>query len=303
LQHKSPNAGKTHLIIAIVGPTASGKSALGVRLAKRLGGVIVSADSRQVYRGLNIGAGKISKREMRGVPHYLLDVASPRRTFTVAQYQKKFRSLLKKLPVTQPVFLVGGSPFYIQAALTTADFPAVKPNAALRARLEKKTTGQLYSLLKMKDPVRALNIEHGNRRRLIRALEIIAVTGKPVPPLTLPWRENVVLLGITVPREKLYRQIDARVDERIREGMVNEVRRLHAHGVSWKRLESFGLEYRHLAQLLQTKVSREEAISQLKFHIHAFARRQLTWFRSMPNIQWITSEQQARKIISQYRKP
>jgi len=292
----------TWRIIAIVGPTASGKSALGVRLAKRFGGVVVSADSRQVYRGLDIGAGKITKAEMGGIPHYLLDIASPRGVFTVAQYQKKFRSLLKKIPTHTPIFLVGGSPFYIQAALTTANFPAVRPNPELRARLEKKTAAQLFSLLQVKDLRRAATIERHNRRRLIRALEIIAATGKPVPLLHLPQWDNILLLGITLPREKLYRNIDRRVDARLSQGMIAEVKRLHTKGVSWKRLESLGLEYRDLSLFLQKKLSRPEAISQLKFHIHAFARRQLTWFQRMP-VRWISSEAEASRLIKANQKP
>ncbi len=285
-----------HRLIVILGPTASGKSALGVRLARRFHGVILSADSRQVYRGLDIGTAKITKREMRGVPHYLLDIASPKRTLTVAQFQRQAQAVIRRIPLTTPVFIVGGSPFYLEAILNPRPFPSVKPNIKLRRRLEQLTAAQLFRELRRRDPRRAAAIDPKNKRPLIRALEIIQALGcVPPRPAASPFR--VLKLGIRLPRQELYQRIDQRVDQRL-PAMLQEVKTLHRQGLAWKRLESFGLEYRWMSRAVRNQLPLPDAIQRLKGDIHAFARRQLTWWRRDRSIRWITKRGRANRLTA-----
>ena len=176
-------------LIVILGPTASGKTDLSIKLAKKFKGEIVSADSRQVYKGLNIGSGKITKSQMQGITHYLLDVANPKRKFTVNQYQKLARTTIKKIDNNGKVpFLVGGSGFYIQSIVDGIVIPNVAPDWKLRKKLAKKNTEELFKMLLKSDSKRAKNIDKNNPRRLIRALEIVLKTGESVPPLIVPRR-------------------------------------------------------------------------------------------------------------------
>ncbi len=292
-------------LIVILGPTASGKSALGVRLARKFKGIVISADSRQVYRGLDIGTAKITKREMRGVPHYLLSVASPQGQYSVSRYVRDVQRLLKRIPASTPVFVVGGSPFYIKALTEPISFSAVKPDLDLRRRLDAKSTNQLINLLTKLDPTRAKIIDRANRRRLIRAIEIALSQSPPytrrgagVVKKTEDMR--TIKLGLRVPRTKLYRKIDQRVDARIRQGMIREVRRLHAQGVSWKRLDAFGLEYRWIAKFLRGQLERAEMIARLKGDIHAFVRRQETWWRKEPDIIWLRTPADATQYVKKF---
>lgn len=283
LMHPKPK------IIAVVGPTATGKSDLAVEIAKRFNGEIVSADSRQVYRGLDIGSGKITKREMCGIPHHLLDVADPKRQFSVAQYQRlaarAIDGIIKRGKV--PIFC-GGTGLYVDAVLTGTSFPAVPPNAKLRKELEKLSVTKLFEKLQKLDPSRAETIDAKNPVRLIRAIEIASVLGH-VPHLgvRLPiW--NVLKIGLTFPREELEKRIHARLTARLRRGMLAEARRLHAEGLSWKRMESLGLEYRFLAQFLQKKIPKDEMIRDLGTAIRNYAKRQMTWFKRDKNILWLS---------------
>jgi tRNA dimethylallyltransferase len=288
-------------VIAIVGPTASGKSDAAVALArdikknaKRLGvngAEIVSADSRQVYKGFNLTSGKITRKEMRGVPHHMLDVASPRRTFTVSHYQKLGRKAIQKIFSKNKIPIIcGGTGFFVDALLYDIHFPPAKPNRALRAKLEKYSVHKLFFKLQRKDPRRAATIDPHNKRRLIRALEIVAATGKPVPPETRqPYYARTIIVGITLPKSALMQRIEKRVIVRIRRGMIAEVTRLHAHGLSWKRLEQFGLEYRWIARYLQKKITKDEMIASLTRDIKHYAKRQITWFKKDPTIIHITS--------------
>lgn len=287
-------------LIVILGPTASGKSALGVKLAKNFHGVVLSADSRQVYRGMDKGTAKITTQEMQGVPHFLLDIASPRHAFTVAQYQRQALQTLKKIPENIPVFVVGGSPFYIDAILNPLPFPHVKPNLKLRHQLEHKTTAQLFVALKRKDPRRAQSIDPNNRRRLIRSLEIVHSLGLvPRRRVSSPYR--VLKLGISLPRPVLYRCINLRVDRRV-PGIITEVQKLKRSRVSWKRLESLGLEYRWISRIVKREISLPEGIARLKTDIHAFARRQLTWWRNDSTIRWMTNAHEAESLVRRFLK-
>ncbi len=278
-------------LVVVLGPTACGKSALGISLAQRFDGEIVSADSRQVYRGLDTGTAKVTPEERALVPHHLLDVADPREVYTVAQYQRDAIAAINAILERghQP-FLVGGSPHYIQAVVDHLEIPHIEPQPELRAQLESRPLAELLAQLEELDPQSAATIDRNNPRRVIRALEVCLVSGKPfsqqrkqADPLYCS-----LLLGIEWPREVLYRRIDARVDERMRQGMVQEVQRLLDEGVSHERLEALGLEYRYISRLLRGEFqSEDEMVKKLKYAIHDFTRRQMSWFRRDKRIVWV----------------
>ncbi len=280
-------------LIAILGPTASGKSDLAVTLAQKFNGEVISADSRQVYRGLDIGTGKITEREMKGVPHHLLDVASPKKIFSVAQYKRKadktIADIVKrgKLPI-----LCGGTGFYIQAVTEGLLLPDVKPNIALRKQLHTMSTAELFSVLAEKDSERAKAIDAQNPHRLIRAIEIAEALGK-VPTLHKETPYETLFIGIAIPPTDLKERIHTRLVKRLRAGMVGEAQKLHAQGLSWKRMEELGLEYRFLARYLQKKLSKKEMLIELEKEIFAYAKRQMTWFKRNKTIHWITPNENA----------
>jgi len=285
-------------IIVICGQTATGKSDLAVFLAKKFRGEIVSADSRQVYRGLNLGSGKITKKEMLDVPHYLLDVASPKRRFSAAQYKNLAQAAIKKIRAKNKLPIIcGGTAFYIYSLADNFNLPPVKPNFKLRARLEKKSPDQLFAMLKKIDPRRASAIDPKNPRRLIRALEIVMTTGQVIPTLKKAPTNNVLFLGLKKEPAKLAQRIKARLEKRLKQGMLGEVKKLRRQGLSWKKLDDFGLEYRWLARYLQNKLSYPEMVVRLQKDIEHFAKRQLTWFRQDQRIIWIENYSQAAKKV------
>jgi tRNA dimethylallyltransferase len=299
-------------LIVIVGPTASGKSALAVKIAlwlnsaeakKRFGingAEIISADSRQVYKGLDIGAGKITKKEMKGVPHHLLSVASPKRTFTVARYKKLAREKIAQIWRQDKIPIIcGGTGFYIQAAVDGLIIPEVKPNPMLRKKLEKMTADKLYKMLQKKDPRRVKNIDKKNKRRLIRALEIIEKLEK-VPPLkTKPLKAKILFIGIKKEKNELYKLIRERLEERF-DGIISETRKLVASGVSLKRLENFGLEYKWAAKFIKGEVNKKEMLENLFRSIKQYAKRQMTWWKKDPRIQWIKTKKENTKLIQNF---
>jgi tRNA dimethylallyltransferase len=278
-------------LIVVLGPTASGKSALGIELARRFHGEIVSADSRQVYRGLDIGTAKVTPQEQALAPHHLLDVADPCEVYTVARFQQEAIAAINGVLARGALpLLVGGSPHYIQAIVDHLQIPHIKPQPELRAQLEARPLADLLLQLAELDPQSAASIDRNNPRRVIRALEVCLVSGQPfsqqrgaAEPLY-----RSLLLGINWPRELLYARIDARVDERLQQGMVEETRDLLAKGVSHERLDSLGLEYRYISRLLRGEFATEAEMAQrLKYAIHDFTRRQLTWFRKDKRIVWL----------------
>jgi tRNA dimethylallyltransferase len=295
---------KLSKLIVILGPTAVGKTALSIKLAKKFNGEIVSADSRQVYKGMDIGTGKITKKEMEGIPHHLLDVVSPKRRFTVAQYQKLGKAAIKKiLKEGKTPFLVGGTGFYIQAVVDGLIIPEVKPDWELRYKLEKLSTRELFNRLKKMDPRRAKTIDKKNRRRLIRALEITIKTKKPVPLLRKRGLKfELLMIGIKKPQKEIKKLIRKRLLKRLKKGMIEEVKRLKKEDLSWKRLEGFGLEYRYIAQHLQGKMNRKEMIEKIQKESEHFAKRQLTWFKKEKLIHWIKNQKEAEKLIKNFLK-
>ena len=218
--------------------------------------------------------------------------------------------------------ICGGTGFYVRALIDNLEIPAVKPDLKLRARLEKKTTEELFAELKKLDPRRAKEIDRHNPRRLVRALEIVTSTGQPVPeftpsflkegrggfksPLTPLYKggynSNPLFLGIQIPRPKLAQRIKIRLQKRLKQGMLAEVKRLRAQGLSWKRLDSFGLEYRWLAKYLQKTISYDEMVKRLQKDIEHYAKRQMTWFQRDPRIHWIKNERQATSIVKKFLK-
>ena len=291
-------------LIVILGQTAAGKSTMAVKLCKKFNGEIISADSRQVYKGMDIGAGKITRKEMQGIPHYLLDVASPKRKFSAAQYQKlagkAIRNILNKNKIP---FLVGGTGFYIQTVTDGITIPKVKPDWKLREKLEKKETAELYKLLKRLDQKRAKSIDKKNRRRLIRALEILIKTRKPIPKLKKEIAQFYILfIGIKKSPKELKKLIKKRLLKRLRLGMVAEVKKLRNSTISWKRLEEFGLEYKYIALYLQKKISYQEMVERLQKEIEHFSKRQMTWFKRDKRIHWIENQKTAERLIDKFLK-
>jgi len=302
--------GRRNKLIVILGPTASGKSDLAVLIARKIsrhkigqfkGAEIVSADSRQVYREMNIGSGKITKREMMNIPHHLIDVASPKRKFSVVRYQKLARKKIKQISVKNKVpILCGGSPFYIKSLTEGIKFPDAAPDWNFRKKLEKKKAGDLYRMLQKKDPRRAETIEKNNPRRLIRALEIINQTRNPVAPPNFYPEYRLLVIGIKKSKKELNGKIKRRMEGRIKKGMVAEVKNLKKLGLSWQRIESFGLEYRWIAEYLQKKISFQEMKEGLLRDIIKFSKKQMSWWKNDKRIRWITSAAQAEILVKKF---
>ena len=275
-------------ILVIVGQTASGKTSLSIELAQKFNGEVISADSRQVYRGLDLGTGKVTGNEMKGIPHHLLDVEDPRNTYNVADYVRDGREAIdailsrNKLPI-----IVGGTFLYIDALLGKVSTPRVPPNKILREHLETLTTEKLFKMLIDNDPVRAESIDRSNKRRLIRALEIVDALGT-VPPTITHELYNSLTLGISISKEQLRENISKRLTNRIECGMIEEVQNLYKNGLSYERMEVLGLEYRYIAEFLQNKISRDETMVQIETKSMQYAKRQMTWLKRDKSIVWIS---------------
>lgn len=279
-------------IIVVCGPTATGKSDYAVELAKNPPaggkGEIISADSRQVYKGLDIGSGKITKQEMKGVPHHLLDVANPKRVFSVADYKKLADKAIKDiLSRGKTPIICGGTGFYIDAIICDIVFPAVPPNKTLRKELEKLSIEELQNRLEKLDPRRFALVDKKNKVRIIRAIEIATALGSVPehPPAGGKIKKyDVQWIYLNFPDEVLKKRIHDRLLKRMKTGMVKEVEDLHnppagGKGLSWKRLESLGLEYRYIALYLQKKITKEEMLKELELAIWHYVKRQRTWFK------------------------
>ena len=287
-------------LIVILGQTASGKSELAVKVAKKFQGEIISADSRQVYKGLDIGTAKIKKQEMKGIPHHLLSIVSPKRRYNVVSYQKAAYSAILAIFKRKHVpILVGGSPLYIYSVVDGWALPKVVPNKKLRLQMEKLSIRELLLRLHKLDPARAKSIEQKNKRRLIRAIEIVLLTGKPVPPLKKnPLPYPVLFLGIERTKEEIKKRIKKRFLLMLKKGFLNEIKELRKQGLSWKKIESFGLEYREGAEYLEGKISKKEMTEKAVRATEDFARRQMVWFKKDQRIYWVKNYKEAANLIS-----
>lgn len=279
---------KKKMVIAVIGPTATGKSALAVKISKEIDGEIISADSRQVYRGLTIGSGKITKKEMCGIPHHLIDVANPKKIFTVSDFQSSALKKIEEIHSRNKIPVIcGGSGLYIDSIVYESKFPEVPPNRKLRKDLQKKSAEELLEKLKEIDPERADKIDPHNKVRIVRALEIAERLGK-VPPLQAnKLKYKTLFIGLKLEKDEQRIAITKRLKKRISAGLIAEAKKLRKGGLSYKRMDELGLEYRYLADYLQNKITKEEMLSQLENAIFQFSKRQITWFKRNKKIFWL----------------
>lgn len=306
--NKSKTKSQTVLpkVIVIVGPTASGKTSLGIKLAKKFNGEIISADSRQIYRGFDIGTAKPSEAERRSVPHHLIDIKDPNQPYTVAQYKRDCLKAIKDITTRgkQPI-IVGGTGLYIKAVVTNLTIPRVKANPLLRKTLEQKLQARglnfLYQELVKLDPEAAYIVDPKNPRRVIRALEIAMSIKKPFSETRRQGKPlfDFLQIGIRWPNEKLKERINRRIDMMIKEGLIEEVKdliRKYSPGIN--AFEAIG--YREIIEHLQGKISLEAAIELMKKNACQFAKRQATWFRKDKSIHWITTLAQAETLTKNF---
>ncbi len=276
-----------HKIIVIVGPTSSGKTAYAIELAKKIGGEVISADSRQVYKGLDIGTGKVTKKEMQGVPHHMLDVASPKKIFTAHDFVTMGRKAIDDITARDKLPIIcGGTGFYIDALLGRIALPEVPINTELRAKLENRSAPDLASILQGLDSTRARTIDRKNPVRLIRAIEIATALGRVPKAENVPSPYDVEWIGLKPSDDILKKNIHSRLHARIKNGMVAEAERMHKSGLTYKRMQALGLEYRFLARYLQKKISKQEMLDELEKEIWQYARRQMTYWRRNKEIKW-----------------
>ncbi|MFI1176335.1 tRNA (adenosine(37)-N6)-dimethylallyltransferase MiaA [Streptomyces melanogenes] len=291
-------------VIAVVGPTAAGKSDLGVFLAQQLGGEVVNADSMQLYRGMDIGTAKLTLDERGGVPHHLLDIWDVTEPASVAEYQKLARAEIDRLLAEgrTPV-LVGGSGLYVRGAIDVLDFPGTDPEvrARLERELEQDGPGALHRLLAEADPDAARAILPSNGRRIVRALEVIEITGKPFTA-NLPGHDSVydtVQIGVDVGRPELDERIALRVDRMWEAGLVDEVRALEAQGLREGRTASRALGYQQVLTALAGECTEDEARAETVRATKRFARRQDSWFRRDPRVHWLSGAVEHRGELPQ----
>lgn len=286
-------------MIVLSGPTAVGKTKLSIALAKAVGGEIVSADSVQVYRHMDIGSAKITKEEMNGVPHHMIDILEPWEEFSVAVFQERCKECLSGIYERGHVPIVtGGTGFYVQALLRDVDFSDFRPEyrASLEALAEEKGTAYLHKMLAEVDPASGLAIHPNNGKRIIRALEYFYLTGEPISVHNERERErppayDVCYFVLNDLRERLYRRIDRRVDEMLEKGLVDEVEGLRRMGCHKGMVSMQGLGYKEILAYLEGETTLEEAVEILKRDTRHFAKRQLTWFRREREVIWVNKNE------------
>ncbi|MFC1953629.1 tRNA (adenosine(37)-N6)-dimethylallyltransferase MiaA [Chloroflexota bacterium] len=277
---------KNNLLVAVIGPTATGKSKLAIQLAQRFDGEIVSADSRQVYRHMDIGTAKSSPDELILIPQHIVDIINPDEEFSLAQYQQMAYQAIGNIQQHQQLpLLVGGSGLYVWAVLEGWKIPEVAPDLEFRQKLEEREArgeaGKLYRELEKTDPTAARRIDPRNVRRVIRALEVSRngrasmsqLQGKETPPF------DILIIGLTTERTELYRRIDRRVDKMIEQGLVEEVKKLVDMGFNMDLPAMSGIGYKQIGAFLKGELTLESAIGQIKTETHRFVRRQYNWFR------------------------
>jgi tRNA dimethylallyltransferase len=286
-------------LVVILGPTASGKTEIAARLAGDLQGEIISADSRQVYRGMDIGTGKDLNQYIinaKKIPYHMIDIIDPQDEFNLFEFQKRFYKIFSQIwnKGNLPV-LVGGTGLYLQAVLSGYEMPEALPEPELRKNLEQKSLEELKEIFFAFKPHLHNKTDIEDKHRLIRAIEIERARNITNSEQDESPEIDAVIFGISWERSVLRQRITSRLEERLKHGMIEEVERLHAAGLSWSRLDRFGLEYRYISQYLQNRISFDEMKNKLNVAIHQFAKRQETWFRRMERkgigIKWIQANE------------
>ena len=298
--------GKNNKLVVILGTNASGKSGLGIELALKFGAEIVSADSRQVFKGLDLGSGKVTKEEMKGVPHFLLDVAAPGDFFSLMDYQKlAYEAIDDIVSRGKTPFLVGGTGLYVNAVVDGYNLTDAPVDEELRKKVEAMSLNELQDLITEKCSIGGIpeNLDMSNKRRLERAAEKLLM-GKPLN-LESVKRYDTLCLGVTWERQKLYKRIEERLDRRLEQGMIEEVENLMKQGVSDDFLYKLGLEYRYIMMYLRGRFDSKAAFREKLFmEIRHLAKEQMTWFRKRQDITWLDMEtdpiNQAEGLISAF---
>ncbi len=304
-------------VVVIVGPTASGKTKLSIEIAKLMDGEIVSADSMQIYRYMDIGTAKPTIDERQNIPHHMMDILDPAEQFSVAEYQKMAVDIISDIHKRQKLpIIVGGTGLYIKSLLYPMNFTDAYQDLEYRKQLQEtaniKGRDYLYQQLKMVDPSTASRLHPNDVRRVIRALEVYHITGKPMSHYSqnlknMDFRYNTAMIGLVMDRVKLYERINKRVDIMIENGLLNEVKNLLDKGYSRDMISMQGLGYKEIIDYYQGNLSLEEAIHIIKRETRRYAKRQLTWFRAQKGIKWInideySSEEDLVKHAANYIK-
>ena len=287
-------------LVILTGPTAVGKTALSIKLASEIGGEIISADSMQVYRQMDIGSAKIKPEEMDGIPHHLIDILEPEEEFNVCLFERLALEAMEQIYERGHIpVVVGGTGFYIQALLYQIDFTEEETDTAFRDKLwqlgEEKGNHYLHELLRKVDPESAEEIHENNRKRVIRALEFYENCGKPISTHNKEQRQktsayNSCYFVLTDDRKKLYERIESRVDQMLSKGLVDEVRTLKERGCNASMVSMQGLGYKEILEYLDGRCSLLEAVEKIKKETRHFAKRQLTWFRREKDVIWLDKQ-------------
>lgn len=285
-------------LIVITGPTASGKTELALFLAKKFGGEIIVADSRQLYKGMDIGTNKPTKKEQRSIPHALLDILTPKSRFTAYDFQKKATSAIRTTQKRGNIpFVVGGTGLYIRALIDGLDFAYTKPDVKKRETLEKLSLKALIARLRKIDPKKLLVIDQKNPRRLIRAIEIAENPHSPYQK-NIP-HYDALQIALQVDRESLYKRINARVIQMMRQGLEKEVRTL-LRSYSWALPAMSGIGYREFHPYFEKKITRDELIATIQKDTRKYAKRQLTWFKRDKRIHWVKNKKEALRLVTAF---
>ena len=291
-------------VIVVLGSTATGKTSLAVHLAQLFNGEVVSADSRQVYRGLDIGSAKVTTEEAKGIPHHMIDIVGPQDRYTVAQYVHEATEVINDIIDRKRVPIIcGGTGMYIDALVYGQMFPEVAPNDTLRKQLEAQREDDLFAELRRRDPDRAKIIDPKNKVRLIRALEIVESLGT-VPEKKSRINYRPLFIGLDIPKEILNERIHQRIIDRLEDqDMLSEAKRLHTSGLSYDRMEELGLEYRYMAKHLKGQLEYQDMINELSTATRQFAKRQRTWFKRNKHIHWfnpLTDQELIKQKVARF---
>lgn len=290
-------------LIVILGPTASGKTELSIKLAKKFDGEIVSADSRQIYKEMDIGTAKPSREELREIPHHLIDIVKPNQDFNAALYKKLALKKIKEIHKRKKMpFLVGGTGLYISAVVDNLEFPKIPPNRKLRKELEEKSTKELFEIYRKLDPEGAKYIDKNNKRRLIRAIEVCKISGIPF------WRQRkkkkplyeILQIGIKINKKKLEKKIAKRVNEMIKKGLEKEAEKLFKKYKNVPALDTIG--YQEWKDYFNGKIKKEEVIEKIILHTKQYAKRQMAWFKRDKRIHWVKNFKEAERVLQNFLK-